>query len=79
MADLTPYLALAIIGAGILSLIVVIPRPHNVTEHLRKFAALSEKTDESEKTEEAQPELTEDRPAWGNLDFSIFSHGDKSE
>lgn len=79
MADLTPYLALAIIGAGILSLIVVIPRPHNVTEHLRKFAALPEKNDESRETDDAKSETTEDRPAWGNLDFSIFSHGDKSE
>lgn len=79
MANITPHLALVIICAGVLSLIAVIPRPHNVSEHLRKFAALPEKTDEKETSENVQPEQTEERPAWGNLDFSIFSHGDKSE
>ena len=67
MGSLTPVLAVVIIGVSALALLVALPRPHDVTAHLKDFTGMKPKVSS-----------TDAKPNWGNLDFSIFGDGVKS-
>jgi hypothetical protein len=79
MGSLTPVLAVVIIGVSALALLVALPRPHDVTAHLKDFTGMKPKASSTDATApELETEKVEAKPNWGNLDFSIFGDGVKS-
>ena len=74
MHDLVPVLAIGIIVVSGLSLLVAVPKPHDAMMKVREFsgrpqAAPVEQT-ASAPEQDTSPQVS---PAWGNLNFDIFS------
>jgi hypothetical protein len=74
MHDLVPVLAIGIIVVSGISLLVAVPKPHDAMTKVREFSGRPQATPAEHTASAPEPDTSpKATPAWGNLNFDIFS------